>query len=41
MAVPVARIEEILSMHATLWSESPKKRDHIESQGIDGRIILK
>jgi hypothetical protein len=28
-------------LHAGFWWEDPRKGDHLEDPGIDGRIILK
>jgi hypothetical protein len=33
--------DEMSRANSTYWSESLKGRDHLEDQGIDGRIILK
>jgi len=27
-------------VHTGLWWRSPRKRDHLEDPGVDGRIIL-
>jgi hypothetical protein len=36
----VARIRGKWEIHREFWSKTLKGRDHLESLGVDGRIIL-